>query len=175
MPLHEYSFHWTPSVYVRATHAISRHMRGPISLIPMLFTAAFILFLAALASTDSPGAPWALFGCGAFSILFASYLYWGAPWFRARRVLREDPCAQDGVRHTIAPEAFFVRTSGVAVEVKWGHIVQVVETPEFLLFYFNKRGAYFTPKRVIPENDLPTLRASLLHLVGDRARLAHAP
>ena len=172
--MHEYSFRWTVAEYVRACHAITRHMRGPVSTIPMLFAGAIILFIAAPAATGSPGAPWAVSAFGALLLMWAFYLYWGAPWLRARQILRDDPCAKDDVRHTITAEGFCARTGAVNVEIKWSHVVQIVETPEFLLFYFNKRAAYFTPKRAIPPPDLSLLRASLVEWVGDRARLTPA-
>ena len=173
--MHEYSFRWTASEYVRASHVITRHMRGQIPTVPMLFIAALILFIAALAASRSTTSPWAIFAVGALFLLWASYLYWGAPWFTARRLLRDDPCAKDDIRHIITPEGFSVRTGAIAVDVKWRHFVQVVETPEFLLFYLNKRTAYFTPKRAIPEADLPILRPLLVQWIGVRARVVQVP
>src|SRR5262245_9063211 len=108
--MHEYSFRWTASEYVRASHVITRHMPGQIPTVPMLFTPAFILVIAALAASPSTTSTWAIFAVGALFLLWASCLYWGAPWLSARRLLRDDPCAKDDIPHIISPEGFSVRT-----------------------------------------------------------------
>jgi hypothetical protein len=170
--MHEYSFRWTPSEYVRATHAMVRHMRGMLPLAPMCGIAGLVLFLAAAGSMSSPEAAWTLVAVGTLCMLLGAYLYWARPWQAAQRILNEDPCAREDIRHMVTPDGFAVRTGGVSVDVKWAHITRVVETKDFLLYYLNKRFAYFTPKRVIPASDLEPLRASIRRYVVDRAQLA---
>ena len=50
-----------------------------------------------------------------------------------------------------------------------------IETPEFLLVFFNRLGAYYVPKRLIPMAELDSLRALLLAKLGHRARVVQAP
>ncbi len=166
--MHEYSFSWTPAEYVRACHAITRHVRGTVLTVPILFAGALILFFAAPFANGSENASLTVFSIALVVLLLALYLlYWGAPWLRARQVLREDPCANEAIRHTVSADGFRVRTRSVAVDVKWDHISQVVETSDFFLFYFSKRAAYFTPKRAIPEADIRPLRTLLRQLLGE--------
>jgi hypothetical protein len=170
--MHEYSFTWTPAEYVRACHAITRHVRGAASPLLMFVVFALIGFVAIPFATGTPYASVLMFSIVAFVLLLAAYSYWGAPWLRARRVLREDPCANEAVRHIVSADGFSVRTRSVAVDVKWDHISQVVETPEFILVYFSKRAAYFTPKRVIPDANIQPLRTFFRQTLGERAHLS---
>jgi hypothetical protein len=55
----------------------------------------------------------------------------------------------------------------------WAHIVEAYETREFFLFYVSTSWASLLPKRVIPQEDLPRLRAAILQWVGERANLAN--
>jgi hypothetical protein len=150
-------------------------VHGTVPVFTIFLAGAFLLFVSAPYATGNPSGPWILSAIGTVLLLWTAYLWWGAPWLAARRALREDPCAKDDVRHIVTPEGFGVRTGAVAIDVKWAHITQIVETKEFMLFYFTKRAAYFTPKRVIPQTELESLRPLLLQVLGERARLSSVP
>ena len=173
--VHEYSFRWTPREYVRACHAITLHVHGTVPVFTIYLSGALLLFVSAPFATGNPSGPLILTAVGTAFLIWAAYLWWGGPWLTARRSLREDPCAKDDVRHIVSPEGFGVRTGALSIDVKWAHITQIVETKEFMLFYFTKRAAYFTPKRVIPDTELESLRSLLLQVLGDRARLSSVP
>ena len=98
------------------------------------------------------------------------FLYWGSPWLSARQLSKHDPSVRGELHHIITEQGFGIRTVAASVDLTWAHVVQVVETSEFFLFYFRKAAAYATPKHAIPSEDLPRLRSSLGAWVGSRAR-----
>ena len=141
---------------------------------PILVAAGVLMMLASAGDTDPSGAS-ILLGIAVVCFLVAVYQYWGRPLLTARRMLRDDPCAKDGIQHLVSADGFGVRTGAITVDIKWSHIRKVVETKDFVLYYYTRSTAYFTPKRVIPEADLPILRSSLKQWVGERATLSSAP
>ena len=169
--MHEYMFRWAPSEYVRAVRAISRNMAGRHRLTVLVWLGVGLsVALLAFRPLVQPGILPALLWLVLLVLLI--YAGWVAPWLTARTVQREDPCANDELRHIVSEDGFGVRSRTVSLDVSWDHIVKVVETDEFFLFFYTKRVAYFTPKRVIPVADLPLLRASLRKYLGAKAHLA---
>jgi hypothetical protein len=170
---HEYTFRWTQAEHVRASQAIGRLMTGRrwpsyVVWVAVGLVGGAVLFQPEARNTFIP----VLVVLVLVGSVYSSPL---SAWLTARRIKREDPCVDDEIRHILSPAAFKVRSKAIAVDVDWGHMVQVVETPEFFLFFFNKRAAYFTPKRAIPPTDLGGVRNSLREWIGSRARLSADP
>jgi hypothetical protein len=175
--MHEYTFTWTPRDHVRAHRAIVRHMVGgwwlkklPLAL--ALFIGACVLIIIAVAGERrvqalTNAAPWIV-----ILVLWIWFLTWGTPWLAARRLQKQDPSVQGPFRHAVSERGFAVRTVAASIDLTWAHIVQVVETPEFLLFYYTKNCAYYTPRRAIPETDLTSLRADLRGYLSGKAILS---
>ena len=44
-----------------------------------------------------------------------------------------------------------------------------VETAEFFLFYYNKKCAYYVPKRALSDDDVLAVRRQMLQELGVRA------
>lgn len=172
--MHEYVFRWTQEDHVRAQRAVTRHMIGgtwikvlPIATIAViLFLVVYVLISPRKAETAAVVLPYAL-----VLALVSVSLRWWAPRFAARRVAREDPSVKGEIRHTVSDSGFKVRGLAASVDLTWEHLAQVVETPEFFLYYYTKQWAYYTPKRAIPVADLAPLRDAIRSHVGDRARL----
>ena len=59
---------------------------------------------------------------------------------------------------------------GASATLQWENVVEVFESREFILFYFASSFAQVLPKRVVPQESLPSLRAALAHWVGKRWR-----
>jgi hypothetical protein len=95
------------------------------------------------------------------------FFRWGFPWLAARLVQREDPSVKGDIKHIVSDHGFTIQTVAATVDLTWDHIRQVVETPDYFLWYHNRRCAYFTPKSAIPQSDLESLRSAVrAHLVA---------
>jgi hypothetical protein len=79
--------------------------------------------------------------------------------------------------HTIAFSEDGVRSANAATAslARWESILQVRETPEFVLLYYGHKRAAAIPKRAIAEGDLPRLCALLRAHVRGPVRLADDP
>lgn len=176
--MHEYTFTWTPRDHVRAHRAIVRHMVGGWwqKKLPAIafFIVACVLIIAATAGDRraaalAKAAPWIV-----ILVLWIGFLKWGMPWLVARRLQKQDPSVRGLFRHSVSEDGFAVRTVAASVDLTWAHIIQVVETPDFLLFYYTKNCAYYTPRGAIPDSDLAALRADLRRYVSGKAILRDA-
>ncbi len=114
--------------------------------------------------------PWAI-----VLVLWLLFFRYWAPRLIARNVAKNDPSVKGVIYHRIADDGLHIRTSVATLTLAWSHILQVVETPDFLLYYYAPRNAYFTPRRAIPEATLQDLRDALHRLLGPRAHLAAGP
>lgn len=175
--MHDFVFLWNRQEHARGIKAVTRHMIGGwwlrkghffvigialVGILPLLFASADRR-MAYLASVT----PWLI-----ILGLWFGLLKWGLPWLAARQVAKHDPSVRGEIHHLVRETGFAVKSAAALVDLTWGHILQVVETPEFFLFYHTRNCAYPTPKRVIPPAELTSLRAALRQYIGDRAKLA---
>jgi Zn-dependent protease with chaperone function len=174
---HEYRFFWTPREHVQASRATTRHMLGSIWLrvlphVTLSIVAVGVLLI--LAVVQPPRRLVSFINAFPYLlilVLMNLYLLWWAPWLAAKQLQKADPSVKGEFKHTTTDQGFSVQTVAAKVELTWEHILQVVETPAFFLYYFKRNCAYSTPKRVIPNTDLPALRATLRARLGTRALL----
>jgi len=68
-------------------------------------------------------------------------------------------------------EGFHIKTGQGEEFVRWAAILEVVETDDFLLFFYTRHCAYYVPKRAVPEADVPILLA----LANERRASAMPP
>ncbi len=107
--------------------------------------------------------------------LWAFLLRWGDSYLSARRTRRLDISARGTLTRTISAEGFRVDGTGQSSDLRWEGIHSAVETPEFLLIFYNKLCAYYVPKRLIPTPlELQAVRDLLLAKLGERAELSRA-
>jgi hypothetical protein len=59
----------------------------------------------------------------------------------------------------------------VSTKLKWETIERAVETPEVVLLFYTGNCALYLPKRAVPGEDLPGIRATIRAKVGPRAKL----
>jgi hypothetical protein len=175
----EYTWSWTQEDHILASrqtrsHAIGNHLGKALPWL-MAIPVALLIFSAAIdrrhsaASILVAAAPWlVILG------LWFGLLYWWFPRMTARRLAAQDLSTRAPIRHVISEAGFAVNANGAAITLSWDHIKQVVETPEFLLFYYTNNCAYFTPRRAIPDGELPPLRSLLHRVLGPRARMPDA-
>jgi hypothetical protein len=175
---HDYSFRWSPREHVRASRATTRNTTGALWLrfLPHVTVSVLAIAVLLLFSVVPPERR-AISLLNWLPYLFVLVLmnvgvYWWTPWLTARQLQKNDPSVKGGdFRHITTDHGFTIRTAAATVDLTWEHIVQVVETPEFFLYYFRRNCAYATPKRVIPAPDLGDLRSMLRGRLGARARV----
>ena len=174
--MHEYTFRWTFQDHMRAQRQVTRYMIGGmwLKVLPVLAAVLFSLVVIGIIVAGPDSKSEAFLTALPYVLILVLLIFmtrWGSPWLAARRTQRDDPAVHADFTHSVNDRAFVIRAGGTTVELAWDHIKQVVETPDFFLYYYRPNCAYFTPKRVIPVADLPDLRAALRSHVGARARL----
>ncbi|SRR6266566_4898164 len=173
---HQYTFRWTFDDHMRAQRQVMRHMIGGtwLKILPGLAAALLLIVVIALIVAGPTSRSEAFFTALPYVLILALIVFmmrWGSPWLAARRTQRDDPAVRGDFTHSVGDHAFTIEAAGSKVELTWDHIRQVVETPDFFLYYYRPKWAYFTPKRAIPPADLPSLRAALRSHLGTRVRL----
>ena len=104
-----------------------------IILIPSLYEPTSEAFLNAL--------PWLLLAL--FYLMLLPRMYRSM----ARKALENDPSLRGGQIRTIDELGLHVQGAGFTQDLSWADLVRVVESPEFFLFFYNKRVAHYAPKR----------------------------
>lgn len=178
--VHEFTWTWTREDYLKAFHLIRRQAGGsPLARwLPQLLAAVLLLLLVVplLRQPDHmldaflAALPWLIIVAMWIVLLFV----W-LPRYSAGKVEREDPAVRQPIRHLLSDAGFGIRTASASMDFRWDTIRRAVETPEFFLFYYSSNCAYFTPRRAIPEADLPSVRDLLARALGERARLEVTP
>jgi len=109
--------------------------------------------------------PWVLLG--AFYLMLVP----SAHRATARKALANDPSLRGPQSRSVDETGLHVRGAGFAQDFAWSDIVRVVETPDFFLFYYNKRAAHYMPKRVLDAAAIEQVRALIRAKLPDRASL----
>jgi hypothetical protein len=98
------------------------------------------------------GGPWLVIGA----------FYLSMPWVMARilarRALRDDPSVRGEQTRSVSSDGVEVRGSNYGQQFTWADIVRTVETPEFFLFFYNRRAAQYVPKRAVDGADAQVIR-----------------
>jgi hypothetical protein len=68
---------------------------------------------------------------------------------QAWRVARTDPNVSSPIIHTLTASGLQIGMKTISAELRWDGMHSVGETPSMFLFYYNKRRAYYLPKRVV--------------------------
>jgi hypothetical protein len=82
------------------------------------------------------------------------------PYLWARSYKR-NPLLQGDMTIELTPEELRVVRETNTMTHRWPAMVRATETPAFFLFFVTKASAHYLPKRVVPPEDLPDLRAFL--------------
>jgi hypothetical protein len=77
----------------------------------------------------------------------------------ARRATREEPALRGEQARILSADGLEARGHNFLQRLPWADIRRSVETPEFFLFFYNRRQAYYVPKRSLSEPDIATVRA----------------
>ncbi|MBT8398294.1 MAG: YcxB family protein [Gemmatimonadetes bacterium] len=89
--------------------------------------------------------------------LVTSGVFFGFPSLVGRlqawRVARSDPNVGHGIRHSFSDSGLTVDMKTLTAQLRWSGMYAVRETETMLLFYYNRRRAYYLPKRVLGEGE----------------------
>ena len=108
-------------------------------------------------------------------LIWLAVVPWGEVYFAVRQTRRVDPSTRGTLVRTLSNEGFRVDGSGQSVELQWDGIHSAVETPEFILIFFNRLCAYYIPKVLITQSgELGRIRELLSAKLGHRAHLQSA-
>lgn len=171
-------FDFNSAEYYRALRATMRHNRAARWLMALLGIVMPALAIWAWVIRDWErlsmvgvivnGAPWILI----------SAFYLSMPWLTAtvfaRRALRDEPSVRDEQTRIVSSVGLEVRGSNYLQQFSWSDIVRTVETPEFFLFFYNRRAAQYIPKRALQEADVRALRDIVQAHATGKYRLAPA-
>lgn len=98
-------------------------------------------------------------------------MLYGAGWLSALHQRRTDSTIQHPITHILGVHGLRVRGKSAEVALRWRAMKRVVETKEFVLFYYTAGQAYYLPKRVAEAGKLAELRALIRGQVGNAADL----
>jgi YcxB-like protein len=172
------TFDFNSKEYYRALRAMMRYNRAARLLLPTLgvgMPALAIWFWVirdwdrlTVAGAILNGAPW----------IVVSAFYLAIPWLTAtvlaRRALRDEPNVRGEQTRIVTSAGLEVRGANYVQQFNWPDIVRTVETPEFFLFFYNRRAAQYLPKRALNGNDTSALRELLDAHAPGKHRLAPA-
>jgi hypothetical protein len=73
-----------------------------------------------------------------------------AGWIQAWQLKRHDPNVAHPITHSLDESGFHLSTRTTDIDLKWGGLHKVRETPTLFMFYYSSRLAYYLPKRALP-------------------------
>ena len=171
-------FDFNSSEYYRALRATMRHNRAVRWLVPLLGVGipALAIWTWVIRDWDRLSMVGVIVNGGPWIALGAFYL--SMPWLvarvTARRALRDEPSVRGQQTRIISSAGLEVRGTNYLQQFTWSDIVRTVETPEFFLFFYNRRAAKYLPKRALGEAETEALRDLVRAHAATKHRLAPA-
>jgi hypothetical protein len=167
----ETTFDYKPREHYRALRAVTRLTSS------RYWSFAFLLFAVAMlgwtvlpnldVATPSEllwsALPWVLLG--AFWVGITPFLLWRA----AKKLPERDPSAIGPQLRVVDENGYHSLGNGVSVDIPWHAMLKAAETPEFVLFFYNKQCAYYIPKHSLAADKLAELRRLTRANLGARA------
>jgi hypothetical protein len=89
----------------------------------------------------------------------------------ALKAQTNDPSLRGLQRRAVTEEGLEISGANFEQAITWSDLVRAVETPEFFLFFYNKRCAHFVPKRALSEAGVQRVRSLIAERMNERARL----
>jgi hypothetical protein len=149
-----YTFDWRRREHAHVTSLLIREQFSSGVWRVFKWVVIVVLLVAATVAIAS-----ALLGDLASAMLLAPWLIVAAALFFAFgrltagihtwRVHRHDPNVAHPLTHTLDESGIHISMHTVSFDLKWGGLHHVRETPDLFMFYYNKRVAYYLPKRAL--------------------------
>jgi hypothetical protein len=96
-------------------------------------------------------------------------------WIAIRRLPRKDPTVLGELRRTVTDQGVEAHGNGASLQFAWPAIQRMVETEAFFFLFYAPKCAYYLPKRLISDEDIPLFRRQLAQYLGTRARFLREP
>jgi hypothetical protein len=160
-----YTFDWRADEHAGVTSLLVREQFGSGIRRVMKWGVVIILVLGAVVAmaTAIAGSLAEAMPLGALVIAVAALvLAFGrlAGWIQAWQLKRHDPNVAHPITHSLDESGYHVSTRTTDLDIKWGGVHKVRETPELFMFYYSSRLAYYLPKRALPNpEEVAELRA----------------
>jgi hypothetical protein len=149
-----YEFDWRAEDHAAVTGLLVREQfRSGIPRLAKWVVVVLVAFAALVAAATAVLGDWDSTLRLAPSILALTVLMLGfgrlTGRLRAWQVGRSDPNVGHPFTYTLTDTGLRIKLRTVEAELKWAGMYRVRETPGMLLFYYNRRAAYFLPKREV--------------------------
>jgi YcxB-like protein len=152
--LRSYTFRWTPSDHARVTSLLVREQFSSGVWRVLKWGVVGVVVLAGLVTVASivMGQGRSVLPLGTLTLVVGSMVAaFGqlTGWIRAWQVRSLDPNVKHPITQTLDDVGVHVLLRTANIDLKWTGIHKVRETADMFLFYYNRRWAYFLPKRCI--------------------------
>ena len=156
-----YTFDWRPEEHGRVTSLLVREQFGSGIRRVMKWGVLGVVILGALVasatavsvSTTDP----ITFATVGLLVIAVTALVLGfgrlAGWIQAWQLKRHDPNVAHPITHFLDESGYHVTTRTTDIDLRWDGLHKVRETPEWFMFYYSRRLAYYLPKRALASRE----------------------
>ncbi len=157
-PSRRYTFDWRPEEHGRVTSLLVREQFGAGIRRVMKWGVLGVVILGALVATAAalsggPAEAWPL----GFLVIAVAALVLGlgrlAGWIQAWQLKRHDPNVAHPITHFLDESGYHISTRTTDIDLRWDGLHKVRETPEWFMFYYSRRLAYYLPKRALASRE----------------------
>jgi hypothetical protein len=78
--------------------------------------------------------------------------------YAAFNLPKVDPSVRGPQERIVDTDGYHSRGNGVSIDLPWHVMAQSIETEDFFLFYYNKKCAYYLPKRTASDAEIAEIR-----------------
>ena len=175
-PALTFTYEWTVREHARARNVIMRTRLQREALLILLAIGVVVVLLADAAAVfqaslgeDRYLRPAIIVTAVVFALVW--FLLHGAGWASAVHQQRTDSTIRHPIHHIFGEHGLRVRGKSAEVSLRWRAMRRVIETTDFILFYYTPGRAYYLPKRVTTAESLAQLRTLVRAQVGNIADL----
>lgn len=149
-----FTFDWQPKEHAQVVNLLQRELfqSGVWRLLKWFVLVVFgfgvvtvtVGLLTGAITTALQLAPWVV-----LIALWIAFFWQMTGRLQARAVRRNDPNVAHPFTYALDENGLHMSMKTTDLQLRWSGMAKVRETPELFLFYYNKRCAYFLPKRAI--------------------------
>lgn len=160
-----YTFDWRADEHARVTSLLVREQFGTgvrrvmkWGVVVVLVLGTVVAIATAIAGSLAEALPLSslIIAVAALILAFGRL----AGWIQAWQLKRHDPNVAHPITHSLDATGFHVRLRTTDIDLRWDGLHRVRETPDWFMFYYSSRLAYYLPKRALPgPEEVAELRA----------------
>lgn len=160
-----YTFDWRSDEHARVTSLLVREQFGSgvrramkWGVVVVLVLGAVVAVATAVAGSLAEALPLTSLVIAVAALVLAFGRLAGL--IQAWQLKRHDPNVGHPITHSLDETGFHVRARTTDIDLRWGGLHRVRETPDWFMFYYSSRLAYYLPKRALPDpEEVAELRA----------------